>query len=77
MNQAILSIRVNADDKKKFETFCNETGLNISTAINMFIKIVIKEQTIPFNITSNEFNKEIYQKRKIDNELTNKDYINL
>lgn len=64
MNQAILSIRVNADDKKKFETFCNETGLNISTAINLFIKTVIREQMIPFTITSNEFNKEIYRKLK-------------
>ncbi len=64
MNQAILSIRVNADDKKKFEIFCDETGLNISTAINLFIKTVIREQMIPFTITSNEFNKEIYRKLK-------------
>ena len=34
MNQSILSVRVDKDDKKGFETFCNETGMNVSTAIS-------------------------------------------
>ena len=62
MNQAILSIRVNKEDKEKFENFCENTGMNISTAINMFIKTVIKEQKIPFEIRSDEYEKEIYEK---------------
>lgn len=62
MNQAILSIRVNKEDKEKFENFCENTGMNISTAINMFIKTVIKEQKIPFEIRSDEYDKEIYEK---------------
>ena len=47
MAQATLSIRVDSDDKKKFETFCNETGMNVSVAVNMFMKKVIREQKIP------------------------------
>ena len=71
MNQAILSIRVNKDDKEKFENFCENTGMNISTAINMFIKTVIKEQKIPFEIKSDEFEKEIYEIRELKIYLEN------
>ncbi len=47
---AVISLRVNADDKKQFEIFCEKTGMNVSTAINMYIKAVIREQRLPFKI---------------------------
>ena len=62
MNQSILSVRVNNTDKKEFEDFCNKTGINVSTAINMFIKAVLREKRIPFEIRSDEFENEIYRK---------------
>ena len=62
MNQSMLSIRVDSNDKKNFETFCNNTGMNVSTAINMFIKTVVREQRIPFEIKSDEYDREIYYK---------------
>lgn len=55
MEQATLSIRVDSDDKKKFETFCSETGMNVSVAVNMFMKKVIREQKIPFEISADPF----------------------
>ena len=55
MAQATLSIRVDSDDKKKFETFCNETGMNVSVAVNMFMKKVIREQKIPFEVSIDPF----------------------
>ena len=55
MAQATLSIRVDSEDKKKFENFCSETGMNVSVAVNMFMKKVIREQRIPFEITADPF----------------------
>ena len=55
MAQATLSIRVDSDDKKKFEAFCSETGMNVSVAVNMFMKKVIREQKIPFEISIDPF----------------------
>ena len=52
MNQSTLSIRIDAKDKKEFEEFCEATGLNISTAVNMFVKAVLREGRIPFEIKS-------------------------
>ena len=41
MAQANFSVRIDEKDKKSFEVFCNETGMNVSVAINMFIKAVL------------------------------------
>ena len=62
MNQAILSVRVDANDKKSFESFCNDTGMNVSTAINMFIKTVLREKRLPFEIRLESFDEEIERK---------------
>ena len=45
-----LCIRVDSNDKEEFEKFCDEVGISISAAINMYIKTVIREQRIPFDI---------------------------
>lgn len=58
MAHTVLSIRVTTDDKKKFEQFCEQTGLNISAAINIFLKTVIREQRIPFEIKADPFHAE-------------------
>ncbi len=62
MEQSTLSIRINSNDKKGFETFCKDTGMNVSTAINLFIKTVLREQKLPFEIKSNNYQDEIYSK---------------
>lgn len=73
MAQANLSVRIDENDKKSFERFCNETGMNVSVAINMFIKTVLREHKLPFEIKTDPFysktNIEYLEKRieDIDN----------
>ena len=55
MSQAILSIRVNSEDKKNFEDFCEQAGMNVSVAVNMFVKAVIREQKLPFEVKIDPF----------------------
>ena len=43
--------RIDADDKRNFNAFCASVGLNASIAINLFIKTVLRENRIPFNIS--------------------------
>ena len=59
-----LNVRVDANDKKSFEQFCANVGMNVSTAINMFIKAVLREQKLPFEVRSNSFDNQIYQSLK-------------
>ncbi len=58
MAQANLSVRIDENDKKSFETFCTETGMNVSVAINMFIKTVLREHKLPFEIKADPFYSE-------------------
>ncbi len=48
MAQATISARIDAEDKERFDRFCNNVGLSSSAAIYMFIKNVINEHRIPF-----------------------------
>ena len=49
-NQATLSVRLNSEDKK-FEEFCSRTGMNVSVCVNIFVKAVLIERKLPFEIT--------------------------
>lgn len=53
MSQATLTARVDARDKIDFDAFCSNVGINTSTAINMFVKAVLHENHIPFEIAQN------------------------
>ncbi len=53
-----LSARVDEKDKRKFEEFCQKTGMNVSVAVNLFIKTVLRENRIPFNIEIDPFYSE-------------------
>ena len=48
MAQATITARVDARDKANFDEFCANVGLNTSTAINLFVKAVLRENRIPF-----------------------------
>lgn len=50
MSQTMLNVRISSEDKSRFEEFCKQTGLNISTCINMFVKAVLREQRLPFEV---------------------------
>ena len=51
MAQTSINIRTDETLKKQFDIVCNELGLNLSTAINIFMKTVVREREIPFKIS--------------------------
>ena len=54
MADTTVTIRVDEDIKRKFEEFCTDVGINMSVAVNMFIRASLKEQKIPFSIESSK-----------------------
>ena len=50
MALATITARVDEKDKVSFDTFCSNVGLNTSAAINLFVKAVLRENRIPFEI---------------------------
>lgn len=53
-----ISIRTDKETKEKAEKLFNELGLNMSVAINMFLKQAIRENGVPFMATLNIPNSE-------------------
>lgn len=50
MGQTTLNVRMDEDVKRQFDAFCADVGLNASVAVNLFVKTVIRERRIPFEI---------------------------
>lgn len=60
--QTNLSVRVNKTDKKDFENFCNDVGMNVSVAVNMFIKKVLTDRKLPFEIVQkSQFSEDLQE----------------
>ena len=52
MSQVTMSIRMDEDVKRLFDAFCADVGMNPSVAVNLFVRTVIREQRIPFEIAA-------------------------
>lgn len=58
MGVSTINIRLDENDKKIFNEICNELGLNMSTAFNMFVKSMIRTGGLPFDATIRKPNLE-------------------
>ena len=52
---AQISIRVDDEVKRSAEEIFDTIGLSMSTAINVFLKAVARENRIPFELTADPF----------------------
>ena len=58
MAQTNVNIRMDEATKVAFDKFCSEIGLSVSAAFNIFAKTVVREQRIPFELTTEVPNSE-------------------
>lgn len=58
MAQSTFSVRMDETLKIQFESLCNYFGMNMSTAINIFARAVVKEKKIPFEISAPDIYNE-------------------
>lgn len=58
MAQTLVNFRIEETTKKQLEQICNELGITMSTAFNMFAKKVIREKRIPFDVSIDPFYSE-------------------
>lgn len=57
MSKSNLTISMDNNDKEKFLNLVDELGLNVSTAINMFVKQSIRDNALPLNLKLNNTEK--------------------
>jgi DNA-damage-inducible protein J len=53
-----ISVRIDKEIKQKAEAIFNELGLNMSTAVNMFLRYSIRYGGIPFELQLDVPNEE-------------------
>ncbi|HCT90690.1 MAG TPA: type II toxin-antitoxin system antitoxin, RelB/DinJ family [Lachnospiraceae bacterium] len=52
MAQASVNFRIDAELKENVEEICKKMGMNLTTAITVFLTKVAQERRIPFEITA-------------------------
>ena len=52
MAQTAMTIRLDSVQKAKFDQLCEQFGMSANTAINVFVRAVIRNRSIPFTIAA-------------------------
>ena len=71
MAKEVISVRIDKEVKKEAERILSELGLNISTAINVFLKAVLREKGIPFplKVEKDFLTSKVHKLEKLPKEL--------
>ena len=65
MAQTAMTVRMDKQQKAQFDKLCEQFGMSANTAINIFVKAVIRSKSIPFSIQAkNEEEDEVTAKAK-------------
>jgi len=55
MAMTSINVRVDEQVKKRFTWLCDDIGMNISTAINVFMKAALRENRFPFPLEADPY----------------------
>ena len=54
MKSVNVTVRLDEGVKKDFDEFCDNVGMNVTTAINMFIKATLRTRQLPFAVIDSD-----------------------
>ena len=66
-----LNVNVDAKNKKAATVILKDLGLNMSTAINMFLAQIVKRDGIPFEVVNPKPSKELLEALKEGEDILN------
>ena len=52
MAQTTMTVRLDSVQKAQFDQLCEQFGMSANTAINIFVRTVIRRRSIPFTISA-------------------------
>lgn len=64
MRQTATTIRIDADLKAEFDKLCDEFGMSANTAFNIYVKTVVRQRRIPFQIEADPIDKDLERGRR-------------
>ncbi len=51
MAQTYINVPMDENLKRDFDCLCNDLGLTMTSAINVFAKIMVRQQKLPFDVS--------------------------
>ena len=54
MAQTAMTVRVDNNIKRQFDALCEQFGMSVNAAVNVFINAVVRTRSIPFTISAEE-----------------------
>jgi len=57
-----ITVRVEEEVKNQAEAILDDIGINVTTLFNACLKAVIREQRVPFNMVSKEYERMVREK---------------
>ena len=67
MSQTTMSLRIDSNLKQRIDVLCDEFGLSNTSALMLFIKTVVRECRIPFEVKT-ESVEEVRRKARLSYE---------
>lgn len=64
MSQTATTIRIDAELKAEFDKLCDEFGMSANTAFNIYVKTVVRQRRIPFQIEADPIDEVMERGRK-------------
>lgn len=63
MAQTAMTVRVDNNVKRQFDALCEQFGMSVNTAVNVFINAVVRTRSIPFtiNVEENQTRKRLLE----------------
>lgn len=58
------TINIDEETKKEAQELFKDLGMNLTTAINIFLKQAIRERGLPFYVGQTKYKDEVYQAMK-------------
>jgi len=65
-----VTFRIDEELKKEAETVFEEMGINMTTALNAFLKATVREGKIPFELVSDEYAHRKMAREKLQESLS-------
>jgi len=62
MSTARISVNVDGEIKQSAQKILGEIGMDLTTAIDLFLRTIVREERIPFNLqTERAYREDIYK----------------
>jgi len=77
MAQSAVTVRIDSDMKSQFDELCEQFGMSVNTAFNIFVKAVVRSRSIPFTIRGNKMALDLFMQQRKAAEISHEPEMSL